>query len=442
MKYIRHPQNQVIERKLEQLPSLDAEFLWNDMHSILDKEMPQKKERRPFIAWLLTGKSLFLLSIASIIMVTGISLFYLSNKQSSIENKFSQSQKSNPTIQPDITTISENEKTNVTTGENENTFATTTNTTSTDETKKISEEKTLLSIPSTVSGSIVRNTNDPKQAKTNSIYDHIIRSQYNQPIEWQYPEKKLDEKSIEILSMSNTLTNPTNFDVNNVDLTSAQTFLTQKNQTQAVAQPIRKNTHGYHEKGLYAGISIGADLSSIHFQSVKSGATKGLIVGYAFNEKWSIESGIFWDKKRFYDDGTYFNPPGYSPTSGTRVTAVNGTTRLYELPLNVKYSIIPGRNSLFTTAGLSSYFMRRENYDYEYIQNNQPGGHNYLSYENETNNWFSVANFSIGYSHKLGATGAFRIEPYLKVPIKNLGVGNMPILSTGLNIGFTKHLTR
>jgi len=440
MKYIRHPQNQVIERKLEQLPSLDADFLWNDMHSILEKEMPQKKERRRFIAWLFTGKSLFLLSVASIITVSGVSLFYLSTKQSSIENNLTQTQKTNETIQPNVTTISDNDdKLDIPTSETNDKLATTT---TTDETKKIGEEKTPSSIASTIDNTTRKSTLASQQTNDNSIYNYVLRNQNNQSIEWQYPNKEVQETGIDIITMSNRLKAQTNFDINSVDLTSAQTFLAQKNQIRAVAQPAGKNINRYNEKGLYAGISIGADLSSIHFQSVKSGATKGLIVGYAFNEKWSIESGIYWDKKRFYDDGSYFNPPGYAPTSGTRVVAVNGTTRMYEWPLNVKYSIVPGKHGLFTTAGLSSYYMRRENYDYEYIQNNQPGGHNYLSYDNETNNWFSVANFSIGYSHKLGATATFRIEPYLKVPIKNLGVGNMPIMSTGLNIGFTKQLSR
>jgi hypothetical protein len=166
----------------------------------------------------------------------------------------------------------------------------------------------------------------------------------------------------------------------------------------------------------------------------------GVIVGYAFNKKWSIESGVLWDEKKVYDNGSYFNPPGYTPTNGIRIVAVNGKSHLYEWPVNMKYTIIPGRHSLFATAGLSSYFMRSENYDYEYTQNNQPGGHNYLSYKNETKNWFSVVNFSIGYTHKLSDIGSLRIEPYLKLPVKNLGVGDMPIMSTGLNIGYTRKL--
>lgn len=168
----------------------------------------------------------------------------------------------------------------------------------------------------------------------------------------------------------------------------------------------------------------------------------GFIFGYALNKKWSIESGLLWDTKRVYDNGSYFNPPGYTPTSGITIIAVNGKSRLYEWPVNMKYTILSGKHGLFTTAGLSSYFMRSENYDYEYLQNNQPGGHNYLSYTKETKNWFSVANLSIGYAHRLGGNGSIRVEPYLKLPINNLGIGNMPIMSTGLNIGFTKPLRR
>jgi hypothetical protein len=43
-------------------------------------------------------------------------------------------------------------------------------------------------------------------------------------------------------------------------------------------------------KGFYAGIMFGVDMSSVHFQLAKSGATTGFIIGYAFNKKWSIES--------------------------------------------------------------------------------------------------------------------------------------------------------
>ena len=43
------------------------------------------------------------------------------------------------------------------------------------------------------------------------------------------------------------------------------------------------------KKDSMQALYIGVDMSSIHFKSAKTGATTGFIIGYAFNEKWSIE---------------------------------------------------------------------------------------------------------------------------------------------------------
>jgi hypothetical protein len=414
----RYPYNHVVERKLEQLPGVDADHLWNGMHAILDKKMPQKKERRRFIWWLLTGKGILLLSVVSLTVTS--SLFFLSTKESSpvTIKKLSGSPQPNKFIQGDAARVSQEDKENITAASEP-------------------DQKTKDNI----------STITPSASAVGYEINNSFISQQTIKQSEKYTAK--DQFSpIQIISKAQA-----NFDIATVSLKSIhQDFLIATNhneeknslsqQQEPVANKAKTNTRNNNEKGFYAGIVTGIDLSSIHFKSVKSGATKGLIIGYAFNKKWSLESGLLWDKKRVYDNGSYFNPPGYTPTNGITIVAVNGKSRLYEWPVNMKYTIIPGNHSLFATAGLSSYFMRSENYDYEYVQNNQPGGHNFLSYKNETKNWFSVVNFSIGYTHKLGDFGSIRAEPYLKLPIKNLGVGNMPIMSTGLNIGFTKTLRR
>src|SRR6187549_2682199 len=78
----QHPYKNIIERKLEQLPAADADTLWNDMHSILDKEMPQKKERRRFIIWFVSNNGLLFLTIG-LFLIAGSSLFFLSTKENS-----------------------------------------------------------------------------------------------------------------------------------------------------------------------------------------------------------------------------------------------------------------------------------------------------------------------------------------------------------------------
>ena len=416
----RHPYNSIIERKLEQLPVADADLLWNDMHSILDKKMPQKKERRRFVAWFLSSKYLVLLTVAFFIFLAP-SLFYLSTKKSSTATikKLNSSSQSDKLIENAVEKVSRDHNQIIKTGSEPN----------------------------------QKNSNNLSTAVTlASAVDHVIDNGFTSeqtiiPSE-KYPTK--DQINEPIQAIPNASANLGITRVNLKSISIYQDFLISINhnekkdslnqQLQSVINNIKKNTRNKSDKGFYAGIISGVDLSSIHFRSVKIGASKGFIIGYALNKKWSIESGLFWDIKRVYDNGSFFNPPGYTPSSGITITAVNGKSRLYELPVNMKYTIISGKNNLFATTGLSSYLMRSENYDYEYTLNNQPGGHNYLNYKNETKNWFSIVNFSLGYTHKLGTDGSFRIEPYLKLPIKDLGVGNMPIMSTGLNIGFTKKL--
>jgi hypothetical protein len=415
-----HPYTNLIERKLEQLPTADADLLWNDMHSILDKEMPQKKERRRFILWFLSSKG-FLLLTAGLFVITASSLFFLSTKESSAVSikKLPSSQQPNKFIEDGLAKISQEPKENITT---------------VNESNQKTGNNISATIPSNNSVNYVITNNSITRQTIKRSEKYTTTDQFNQPIE--------------AVAKVNT-----NSDIAPVNLESIHHFLIASNdnkekkslspELEPVANKVKINPrNNKNESGFYAGIISGVDMSSVHFQSAKTGATMGFIVGYALNQKWSIESGLLWDTKRVYDNGKYFNPPGYTPTNGITIIAVNGKSRLYELPVNMKYTILSGKHNLFATTGISSYLMRSENYDYEYTQNNQPGGHNYLSYTKETKNWFSVVNLSVGYTHKLGGNGSIRVEPYLKLPLKNLGTANMPIMSTGLNIGFTKPLRR
>src|SRR5258705_13369072 len=110
-----HLYNNIIERKLEQLPVADADLLWNDMHSILDKKMPQKKERRRFIMWVLIRNGLLMLTLGLFIII-GSSLFFLSGKESSIATikKLSSSPQSDKFIEDGTAKVSLEPKENLT----------------------------------------------------------------------------------------------------------------------------------------------------------------------------------------------------------------------------------------------------------------------------------------------------------------------------------------
>ncbi|HEX6848995.1 MAG TPA: hypothetical protein VF144_18555 [Chitinophagaceae bacterium] len=412
-----HSYKNIIEGKLAQLPPANADLLWDDMHAILDKEMPQKKERRRFLAWFLSGKGLFLLTFSSL-FITSSSLFLLSTKENIAvaAEKTPGSQQLNKLIKIDTTNVLQANQTNSDTTNKSNQLI---NESVCPETSSISS-----AVDAITNKSITRQTK--AQAHIESTNKQFI----------QQPSTPFNTRENSEIGLADL--NPIHQDFHIIPNPKKEKLsLIHPLVTANKMHRIRKK-----ERGFYAGIMFGADLSSIHFQAAKPGVTTGFVFGYALNQKWSLESGVLWDTKRVYDDGTYFNPPGYTPANGVTIVAVNGKSRLIEWPVNIKYTIKSGEHNFFATSGLSSYFMRLENYAYEYTQNNQPGGHNYLSYKKETKDWFGVASFSVGYSHKLGTNGSIRVEPYLKVPISYIGVANMPIMSTGLNIGITKPLRR
>ncbi|HLY68147.1 MAG TPA: hypothetical protein VKR53_00375, partial [Puia sp.] len=196
---------------------------------------------------------------------------------------------------------------------------------------------------------------------------------------------------------------------------------------------------------LYAGVVGGGDVSTVAFQTVKNtGYTAGILLGYQLNKKLSIESGFMFDKKYYYTDGKYFSTAKINIPSTISILNANGDCYMFELPVNIKYNwTSTAKSNWFSTIGFSSYFMKKENYNYEYEYAGWPPNNGLFgskSYSESTANWFSVINLSGGYTHTLGKAGSLRIEPYLKVPLQKLGVGNLSIWSTGIYVSFVKKI--
>lgn len=191
------------------------------------------------------------------------------------------------------------------------------------------------------------------------------------------------------------------------------------------------------EKGIYISILASPDFSMVKFQSVKSmGYGFGLLAGYRFNRHISMETGVYWDKKQYYSDGEYFDKSKTGIPYSVKIKDIYGNCGMFEIPLSFRYDFAFSRKGrFFSTAGLNSYIMKKENYDYS--TNDYPGWSRKVSYNNSSNNLFSILELSAGYEYKLGKIGRIRVEPYLNIPLKGVGIGSMPISSAGLHLGIT-----
>jgi hypothetical protein len=188
----------------------------------------------------------------------------------------------------------------------------------------------------------------------------------------------------------------------------------------------------------YFGFQLGPDFSMVKSTKIDgTGYSAGLLAGYNFNKKFAIETGLLWDHKRYQFEGRHFNTEKLN-WPHVYLLDVSGFCNMFEIPLNLRYNISQNTSrTLFATAGVSSYLMKKENYDYSYVRYGAYGYGN-REYKNTINNWLSVAHVSVGIQKKLGTIGDLRVEPYIKLPLHGVGIGSMPLRSAGIYLGVTR----
>jgi hypothetical protein len=210
------------------------------------------------------------------------------------------------------------------------------------------------------------------------------------------------------------------------------------------ADKVMPFTETHHNK-FYAGLIGGLNATSIKFQKVDNTSFDlGVLLGYQIGKKWGVEGGALLNKKFYYTKGEYFNIDkirAFMPPN-SEIASVNGDCSMWEFPLSIRYDFkAASSHSLFVTAGVSSYLMNRENYNYVYYDPSTGQTWDYYKgYPNNSKYWLANLQLSAGYTHKLGKTSSLRIEPYIKVPMKGMGIGSIHLQSAGFHFGISKEV--
>jgi hypothetical protein len=194
------------------------------------------------------------------------------------------------------------------------------------------------------------------------------------------------------------------------------------------------------KKGMfYYGVLAGLNVSTIKGQEIrKPGYDIGILAGYYFNKHLSLEAGIILSKKKYYTDGKYFNKSKAGLPTYVQINSLDGGCQMFEFPITIHYDFNIRKNSFFAAAGITSEIMNTESYTYNA---GTPGWiyERFTKYKHSGNYYFSGLNISAGYNHKISSQISLRIEPYFKIPLKKIGIGEMPITSTGVNFGFMRN---
>ena len=193
--------------------------------------------------------------------------------------------------------------------------------------------------------------------------------------------------------------------------------------------------------GLYLGAVAGPLFDEVKNQGLKkTGFSVGIIAGYQFIKHLSVETGLLYAKKPYFSTGQYFSMDKISNSmpAGMQILSLEGNNYVWEIPARIKFDFLPrAESNFYVTAGITSYILTREKNNY-LVSMNGAQQTMYSSYKNKSRSLATTFDISAGYEHKIGRSNHLRIEPYIQIPLKGMGVGSMPMISTGLRIGLTK----
>jgi hypothetical protein len=193
----------------------------------------------------------------------------------------------------------------------------------------------------------------------------------------------------------------------------------------------------YVNRNLQIGFMLAPDFTSVNsLAGNRPGSTVGLTLDYQFAPHLYISSGLLLDRKNYAARAQDYHAPTdfYQNNIFARhLDYVKGTFEMLEIPLNLRYDFsVTGSTLFFASAGVSSYLLTSENsgmygtpWGYQtYMPSPPTGQHSYL---------FSAANLSLGVETGLSNSLSLLIAPYMKIPTRGIGYGQVQMSSVGIN---------
>jgi len=177
-----------------------------------------------------------------------------------------------------------------------------------------------------------------------------------------------------------------------------------------------------------------ADISAIDL-SLKEpkSITFGIGLSYQITKKLSIATGFGVSRKLYAaDSADYKNQPWVA--ASYKLKTVDANCLVYELPINLQYQFAQSKKaSWLAVGGVSTYFMKSESYDYNYMYYNMPRKTNY-TIEDKNNHLFSILNLAVGYRRQLSKQLSYQLTPFVKIPLTGIGEGQVKLYSAGLQL--------
>lgn len=159
-----------------------------------------------------------------------------------------------------------------------------------------------------------------------------------------------------------------------------------------------------------------------------AGSTIGILLQYRFAKRWSVESGVLLTDLKYSAAPADYDPPG---GYGSSLQHIRASCNIIDVPLNIRFDALQSPHSnAFISAGLSSFWMKKEDYQFTYKVNNNLETRQW-SIGNQNRHLMSIANLSAGYEYRWNRL-ALQGGPYLKLPLSGIGYGRVKATGAGV----------
>lgn len=185
----------------------------------------------------------------------------------------------------------------------------------------------------------------------------------------------------------------------------------------------------------------------------------GVSMGYSLSDKVSLNSGISYNEmaaSRSVGQPQEMSSPSLSGIAGESKSLESVEQRVtgFDIPLDIKYNL---SKSIYANIGVSAFAVIDQQRSNNYIQERLvsrsdaiiAGGNEFKTVvvsekvsesapksAVENNNYIGFYNFSFGYKQKIAKDKSISIEPFMKVPMKEVSKDNLRLMGTGVKLKF------
>jgi hypothetical protein len=217
--------------------------------------------------------------------------------------------------------------------------------------------------------------------------------------------------------------------------------ITDKNAVQAAKKQIASVKASAIKNRPQFAISIlaASDANAVNsFNHSQAGTNYGVQFSVRLTKKLFISTGASYAIKPYSTNYDSYNAASYNPS--VIPTNIQANCKVLDIPLNISYQLYSrGSNAIALGTGLSSYFMLKENYRFDYSAESGWKPYN-LEIKNQNTHLFSVLNINANYQRKINSKFSAVIQPYMKLPLTGIGNGRVDLKSTGVALGVNWNL--